>query len=123
MLLPHCVFTWKPLMKYPFCSCPGVPVSRLLLQLQQNQLEARSKAALQAATISLIKHFGCMMLQYGLFQVSHIICMLDVAMCLQEVFMTRILSACDAYGVLWKTTDAENSSVHARIPHNLSNDI
>ncbi|CAL5224036.1 g6658 [Coccomyxa viridis] len=46
----------------------GVPVSRLLLQLQLNRLEARSRAALQAATISLIKHFGCMMLQYGLFQ-------------------------------------------------------
>ena len=45
-------------------------MSRLLLHHQQQQLEARSKAALQAAITNLLKLFGCMMLQYGLFQVS-----------------------------------------------------
>ena len=41
-------------------------MSRLLHQ----QLDARTKAKLQAAVINLMKLFGCMMLQYGLFQVS-----------------------------------------------------
>ena len=41
-------------------------MSRLLHQ----QLDARTKAKLQAAVINLLKLFGCMMLQYGLFQVS-----------------------------------------------------
>ncbi len=72
-------------MECPFRSCPGVPVSRLLLQLQLNRLQARCRAALQAATISLIKHFGCMMLQHGLFQVRYYVCILDVATFLQEM--------------------------------------
>ncbi len=41
-------------------------MSRLLHQ----QLDARTKAKLQAAVINLLKLFGCMMLQHGLFQVS-----------------------------------------------------
>ena len=41
-------------------------MSRLLHQ----QLDARTKAKLQAAVINLMKLFGCMMLQFGLFQVS-----------------------------------------------------
>ena len=45
-------------------------MSRLLQQ--QQQLEAKRKVALQAATINLLKHFGCMMLQYGLFQVKRL---------------------------------------------------
>lgn len=57
----------------PLQHCPGVPVSRLLLQQQQQQLEAKDIAALQAATINLMKLFGCMMLQYGLFQVSYLL--------------------------------------------------
>ena len=40
-------------------------MSRLLHQ----QLDARTKAKLQAAVVNLLKLFGCMMLQYGLFQV------------------------------------------------------
>ena len=41
-------------------------MSRLL----QQPLDAKTRAKLQAASVNLLKLFGCMMLQYGLFQVS-----------------------------------------------------
>ena len=41
-------------------------MSRLLHQ----QLDAGTKTKLQAAVVNLMRLFGCMMLQYGLFQVA-----------------------------------------------------